>query len=295
MFLLSALAPQVGWRWRLPLLALAVLCPAAWLWTDPPIGPYGGLGFSITLAALLGALITGVIGGSLLRGAGLSRPASLAGLTLLAAGAVSLTLWQQYVPQACLDRPLQIRIAGMTLQVPAALQPRLEHGDEVWHFGRSDRKSGTAQLCRASRNGTQPLEMDRLWITPAASHEALPAACGSPPHPGWCTTYAASPFRHMGRIVIEPATGPPVAAAYWDPGGSLPKITEGDLRAGSTCLPTTTAAPTRCWVWHPLGPRFRLLVSTYARDPVFADMPVASARDMTRRAGSIALAILRQP
>jgi len=62
----SALALQIGWRWRILLVLLAVVLPAGFLWSDPPTGQNAGLGYTIVAGAFVVALILGIIFGTAL-------------------------------------------------------------------------------------------------------------------------------------------------------------------------------------------------------------------------------------
>lgn len=292
--LLSALALQFGWRWRIPLMLLAVVLPAGFLWSDPPTGQYAGLGYIIVAGAFVVALILGVIFGTALRFAPIQALTSVAALFFVAAAVTGFELRQQYVPSACLETPLQVRIAGIVLRLPPELQPRLENGNSVAHFGRIDRKSDFARFCRMSGNGARAIDMDIVWISPATNHKVITSACNVNAPPAWCSGYSSDPYRYIGKILIAPETNRAFPLSYWKEGGSLKKNRQGDLIQGSVCLLPNADHPTQCWTWQPLGDGSRLTVSTNNLDRTFDDKPIEEAREMIRQAREITLSIIKQ-
>lgn len=290
----SALAFRFGWRWRIPLLVLAIALPTGLLWFDPPTGEYAGLGYLLTGGLSIIMLALGTGWGGVMRLVGIAPLKSVAVFSAAAAAAVSFTLWHQYVPNACLDASLQVRIAGRTLHLPPELQPRLENGNNIGHFGRIDSKSNFARFCRMSRNGERVIDMDTVWITPASNHKSMSPACSVDEPPGWCSSYSAEPYRHIGKVLIAPETDPALPFSYWREGGSLKKDREGDLSQGSVCLLPNNDIRTQCWTWQPFGEGSRLMISTNNLDRAFDDMPIELAREVIRQARDVVLNIVEQ-
>ena len=176
-FLSSALALRFSWRWRIPLLLIAMGLPVALLWSDPPTGEYAGLGYIFVIVPSVVILIFGAVCGSIAR---LTRAASLKFVPALAVVACALAgfvLWYQFVPSSCFETPLQVRVASSVLLLPPEMQPRIEDGNSIDFFGWTNQKSSYARLCRKGRNGTRAIDVDTVWITPAASHDEMTAAC----------------------------------------------------------------------------------------------------------------------
>lgn len=291
-FLTSALALRFGWRWRLPLLAVAIGVPAAFLWSDPPTGEYAELGYVVLVIPTAVTLFVGAFCGSIARFAKVA-PTRFASGTVILAGVLSgLLLWDQFVPSACLSTPLHVKISNSDLFIPAEMQPVIEISNSKYLFGFSDRKSGTAQLCWWGRNGTRAVEADSVWITPAASYDEMMTTCKGGEPPAWCSAYAPDPFRHIGKFLIGPESELPFPPYYWDEGGSLKKDKQGNLTEGTLCLLPEEGSVTQCWVWSPFGQGSRLTVSTLNTDKIFTDMPVEKARDMIAKARVMTLAII---
>lgn len=289
----SALVPQFGWRWRIPLLMLAIALPTGLLWSDPPSGQYAGLAYLAVGGASIVTLAIGVVLGGVMRLAPILHLRSLAVLVAAAGASAGFVLWHQYLPNTCLETPLQVRIAGKILHLPSELQSRLENIDDVAHFCRIDRKSDFARFCRIGGNGERVIDMDTVWITPASNYEDMTSACDVDEPPNWCSGYSSDPYRHIGKILIAPQTDPAFPLSYWQEGGSLEKDRQGDLTQGSVCLLPDADIRTQCWTWQPFGEGARLTVSTNNLNRIFDDMPIEDAREMLRQARDITLNIIK--
>ena len=287
----GALAVQFGWRWRTVLLFVAVALPVGFLWSEAPTGQYAGLAYVIVLGASALALVLGVALGCVLRFAASGVLVSIVAIFFVAASATGFELYRQYVPNACLESSLQVRIAGKILRIPSELRPRLENGDDIGHWGRMDRKLDSARFCRMSENGTHAIDMDTVWLTPASNHSAMSSACSANERPNWCDSYSPEPYRYIGKIFFAPEADPGFPLPYWKEGGSLKKNRQGDLNLGSVCLLPDAGTRTTCWIWQPFGDGSRLTVSTNNLDPAFDEMPIVVAREMLRQAREVTLSI----
>lgn len=292
--LFSALALQFRWRRRIALLLLAVALPAGFLWSDPPTGQTAAVAFSIAIVVSVGVLFFGCLLGAIIRSTLMRTLTSVAVLSVAATAVTGGALWRQYVPIACLESPLQVRIAGNVLSLPHALQPRLESGDNVALLGRTNFKTDYARICRMSRNGERTIDMDTVWISPASNYTAMTSACNVNEPPAWCDNYSSEPYRRMGGILIAPDTDHDFPLPYWREGGSLKTDRQGDLTEGSVCLVPDAGDRTQCWVWQTFGTGSRLTVSTSNLDRTFEDMPVEEARELIRQAREMTLAIIEQ-
>ncbi|MGK7652138.1 hypothetical protein ACSQ76_06900 [Roseovarius sp. B08] len=290
----GALAMQFGWLWRTVLLFLAVALTVGFLWSEAPTGQYVGLAYLIILGASAIALVLGVALGCVLRFAASGVLFSIAAIFFVAASATGFELYRQYVPNACLESPLQVRIAGKVLRIPPELRPRLENGDDIGHFGRIDRKLDFARFCSTSENGTHAIDMDTVWLTPASNHSAMSSACNAKEPPNWCDSYSPEPYRYIGKILFAPEATPGFPLPYWKEGGSLKKNRQGDLSFGSVCLLPDADTRTQCWIWQLFGDGSRLTVSTNNLDPTFDEMPIEVAREMIRQAREVTLSIVDQ-
>lgn len=292
-FFASALSARLGWRWRIPLLVIALGLPAALLWSDPPTGEYAGLGYLFVIVPSAVALVIGAVCGSIARYAKFASFKFVAVMVVGAGASSGLVLWSQFVPSSCLEAPLQVRIADSVLHIPAEMRPRIEDGNQINFFGRSDRKSSTAQLCRSGRNGTQAISADTVWITPAANYDEMTAACSASAPPNWCKVFSPDDYRHIVKILIAPLeSDPDFPLSYWGKDGSLKKDQQGDLTQGSVCLLPDNGDVTQCWIWGPFGEGSRLTVRTNNMDQTFANMPVEQAREMAIKAREMTLAII---
>lgn len=289
----SALALRFGWRWRILFLGAAIALPTGFLWSDPPTGQYAGLAYLFVIGPSIAMLLLGVVLGIGMRSGGVRPLTSIAVLLSLSIATTGAALWHQYVPSACLKTPLPVRIGGQILHIPAELQPRLESGSSINFFGRSDRKSHSARLCRLSRVGARVIEMDTVWITPAANHQMMTAACEDTPTPAWCGGYSSTPYRHISKVLIAPDSSHAFPLSYWEEGGSLKRDRMGDLTQGSVCLLPDAGVRTQCWIWQPFGDSSRLTVRTNNLDAEFNDMPIEDAREMLRLAREMTLAIVK--
>ncbi len=283
-FLSSALAMCFSWNWRIPLLFVAIGLPVALLWSDPLTGQYAGLTYILVIGASLATMVLGVVVGSLLRRFAIAHWV----LGAIAAVAAVFVLWHQHVPNACLGAPLPVRIGGVDLIIPPEMRPRLEAGERVITFGSMDQKSSYAQLCRESRNGARPIEVDTIWLWPASTHTAMTRTCNGSTPPAWCETYSPDPYKHIRRILIAPASQPGFPRDYWK-SGSPNYDKQGDLIEGSICL---MASVTECWIWGPFGHDSRLIVSTSNLDKIFTNMSVDDAREMIVRTREMAISII---
>lgn len=295
--LFSSLAMQFGMRWGLLLLIVALAVPAGSLWYDPPSGEYAGLGYILKVIVSLVALAMGAFLGLAVRTACKASLTSVAVLFIINGALASLILWNQYIPSACLETPLQVQIAGRVMHLPSEMRPIIERGKSTGFFGRADRKSDSSWLCRKGRNGSKIIDVDTVSINPVSSHKTITQACKSDEPPTWCNSYSPEPFRRIGEIRIAPVTDRAFPMSYWTtPSGSLKKDRQGDLTRGSVCLsPDPKHGPlTQCWIWQPFGDGARLTVSTYNLDPIFNDMPIEEAREMIRNVRKMALEIITQ-
>lgn len=290
----AALAVQCGWRWRITLVFIMVALPAAFLWSEAPTGQYAGLAYLIVLGGAAIALVVGVIFGRALRIATIGTMFTFAVIFFVAASAAGLQLYRQHVPESCSGSPIHVRIAGKNLRIPPEMRPRLKNGDDIGHFGSVDRKSDFARFCRISENGTRPIDMDIVGLTPASSHSAMTATCSGDEPPNWCSIYSPEPYRFIGNILIAPEAEPGFHLPYWKEGGSLKKDRQGDLNFGSVCLLPNADSPTQCWAWQPFGEGSRLTISTNNLDRTFDGMPIEQAREMIRQARKVALSIVDQ-
>ena len=292
-FLLSAMAVQFGGLCRIASLLLAIFLPAALLWSDPPIGEFAGLVYIGTVGFSVGMMLLGFILGRALQLAGLATLVSVAVLFITSSAIAGFELWRQYVPNACLENAIEVRVAGKTLHLPHELQPRLQIGASIYDIGRMDSKHSYARLCRMSHNGSKAVAMDAVSIYPMVSHEVMTAACKAHEPPTWCTSYNDMPYRHISRILIAPeAKGHGFPLPYWRPGGALNKDRQGDLISGSICL--LPPSVTSCWTWNPFGEGSRLIVSTNNLDKIFIDMSAEEAREMISSARDMTLATISQ-
>lgn len=290
----AALAVQCGWRWRIAFVFVMLALPASFLWSDPPTGQYAALGYIIAFVGAAIALVIGVVFGGTLRFAGLPPVFVFAVIFFVAASAAGLQLHRQYVPESCSGSPIHVRIAGKNLRIPPQMRPRLENGDDIGHFGRVDRKSDFSRFCRMSKNGTRPIDMDTVWLNPAANHSAMTAACVGKTPPNWCSSYSPEPYRFIEKILIAPEADPGFPTPHWKEGGSLTKDRQGDLNFGSVCLFENDPSPTQCWAWQPFGDGSRLTVITNNLDRTFDGMPIEEAREMMRQAREVALSVVDQ-
>ena len=289
--LFSALALQFKWQKRIPLLLWVVVLPAGFLWSDPPTGQYAALAYVLVGAASAAALVLGAILGGAIRFARLRTLTAVTALLFAGLAVTGFELWRQYVPSACIEAPLQVRIAGSVLRLPSELRPRLENGDSIGHFGRINRKTDFARFCRMSRNGARAIDMDTVWITPATNHTSMSSTCNSDTPPAWCNGYSPESYMHIGKIIIKSASEPAFPSSYWGE-GSLKKDRQGDLIQGSVCLLPDADIVTQCWAWRPFGDGARLTVSTNNLDSIFKGMPIEEAREMIRHARDTTLAII---
>jgi hypothetical protein len=221
--LLSAVAFRFGWKVRAPLLLMALALPAGFLWSISPTGEYAGLGYVLTIVPSIVLLLVGASWGSLMRLVQVRQSVSVLVPVVIAGAYSGYVLWLQYVPRTCLETPLQVRAADEALNLPPELRPRLERGEDVNFFGRLDRKSDFSRVCRISRNGTQAIDMDVVWITPASNYLRLISACEADDAPNWCSEFSPSPYRHIGKVLIAPDTETGFPMPYWREGGSLKK------------------------------------------------------------------------
>ncbi|MDI3336473.1 hypothetical protein QKW60_08655 [Defluviimonas aestuarii] len=289
----TALALRFGWRWRILFLGAAIALPTGFLWSDPPTGQYAGFAYLFVTGPSIATALLGAALGIGMRSGGVRPRTSIAVLLSLSIATAGAALWHQYVPSACLKTPLQVRIDGVTLHLPSELQPRLEHGDEINFFGVPHRKSSFARLCRMSENGIRAIEMDTVWITPAANHQMMTAACEDREPPAWCNSYSSQPYRRVGKVLIAPNTDQDFPLPYWEEGGSLKTDHQGDLIQGSVCLLPDAGLRTKCWVWQPFGDSSRLTISTNNLDAEFNEMPIEDAREMLRLAREMTLTIVK--
>lgn len=291
----SALVMRFGLRRCFPLLLLAIILPIAMSWSDLPTGEHASLAYAIMAGFYLAALFLGGVFGSGMRYARLSSLKSVVALTALAGAFAGFALWNQNVPSACLNKALPVRIAGKTIYLPLELRPRLENGHSINFFGRADRKSDHAQLCRMSRNGTRAVKMDTVWITPVARYEAMNTTCAVNKPPAWCGSYSPEPYRRISRFIITSEDETNFLKVYWNEGRSPKKDRKGDLVDGSVCLLSDdTNQPTQCWIWRPYGTNSRLTVRAVNLDQPPSAMSVEGAREMIGVATDMTLDIIER-
>lgn len=289
--LLSTVAFQFRWKARAPLLLVALALPAGFLWSAPPIVQHAGL-HVLVLVPSAAALIIGAGCGSFMRLAQIRWSVSVLVPAIIAIAFSGYQLWLQYVPSSCLKTPLQVRIAGETLNLPWELSPRLERGEDIYLFGRLDKKADFSAICRMSRNGAEAIDMDVIWITPAANYSHLTSVCAADGAPNWCSGYSPTPYRHIGKVLIAPVSETDLPPTYWAEGGSLKAEQQGSLTEGAICPIPQDWGNTECSVWQPFGNGSRLTVRTNNRDPIFNGMPPEQARKMARHGLKTTLSIV---
>ena len=274
-------------RDRLPLVTVALALPVIFAWWEAPTGEYAGLFYAVLAAFALVPLIAGSLAGFLLRSVDGTRRAIFIGTVALVL--CGWELWRQYVPESCESLP--VAIGGEVLEIPAAFRPRLERAGFVGHFGRNDRKRDFAQLCRESRNGTEPVVMEAVWITPVSAEKRMTPVCASAKAPAWCEAYDARVFRRIGKILISTDGQRTVPHYYWNSSGSLDIRREGDLEQGTLCL---VSDRTTCWAWEPFGDgQQRIMVETNNLDLVFEGMSTEEALATLAPAREVFLEVVR--
>ncbi len=284
----------MGRWWRLPLIVLAAALPVGLLWSDPPTGQYAGLGIVLVLAISLAVSIAAAMLASIPKYLGVP-PMLLAGLFVATAGGLSsVALWKQYIPADCIGKSIQVRVAGEILDLPPEMEPLLAKETMAKFFGRAEKKADHALFCRMSQNGTRPVDVNVVSITPSSNEEAMTSACATNDAPTWCEMYAVEPYRHISNVLIAPATRYPVPESYWRGGGSLDIVRHGTLEQGWLCLIETNGRKTDCREWRPFGSGSLLTVSTGNSDPILNDMPVEEALEMVRKARNTFLAMVQQ-
>jgi hypothetical protein len=299
-FFLSAIAFYLGWRWRIPLLLVAMGIPAAWLSPDflavtgiPPewLGPYpptggeyAGLGYFMVIGLSVTAMILGAPFGGASRLQPIATLKFVSVLCIVTCAAVAFVLWSQYVPSDCLGTSLRVRIGGRVLQLPPEMQPRVQRGSRSDFFGSIDHKFGYARLCRAGGNGTLAVDVDALSIR--INLDEMADACNAGIPPAWCKSYFRSPDRGNFDVSIAPVSKADLPEHHWK---FTRSVKEGDLKEGSVCLDSIV---TRCSIWEPFDHDTRLIVSTSNLDKTFSNMPFAEAFEMTAKARETALAII---
>lgn len=292
---LGALAIQSGWRWRSFLLFLALALVIWYLKSEVPGGQYAGLALLIVSGAAVIALVFGAGLGAILRSAVPRTPTCIALVFCAATAVAGVVLYQQYVPDECRQSPLRIRIAGEALRLPAALAPLVERDGKLLFFGRADRKSDFAHLCRIGANGEREIRVESVRITPASSFAAMSLICNANAPPGWCGSYAPEPYRHASDVLIAPRAVNILPLPYWKEGGAPERQRQGDLTSGSVCLfPEDEDDRTECWIWQPFGDDARVTVRAANLEPAFEGMPVEAARAILVQVLEQTLSILRQ-
>lgn len=295
--LASIAALRKGWAQRLLLWAMAGTGPYIVLWLDPPVGEFAGLAYMLVGLYALGTLLVGSVLGWGLR---YVRPShAVAVLAVVILSAAGFELGRQYVPEACLKRPLPVSIDNTDLHVPAVMRARIERADDKAFFGRKDRKYGTASLCRASDNGTSPVPIETLWITPAAHADQMSETCGpsggATGGPSWCQAFRHTPYQHIGSVILSTNPQRTAPVYYWERQiENLRSTKSGDLTKGWLCVQGGYKNTTSCWLWEPYGSGdLRIMVETLNFDPVFQDMPVEDALKMASDAKTMIREILQ--
>lgn len=283
-FFAAALALRLGWMWRVPLLFVAISFPALLLWAYVQAGNGPGLVHTLVVGSAILAIGLGSACGAVFRR--LDVPTYVLGIGAVAAAA--FVVWDQYIPDACLGKPLRVRVAGSLLVIPIEMRPRVANGNSSQIYGLIDRKSQYARLCRKGRNGIRRVDVDTVSISPASSYKAMTARCDGDHPPAWCKAYSPTAYRHIDQVLIAPASRLGFPRPYW--GSEASKYDrQGDLVEGSICLKSNV---TQCWIWVPYGDGSRLIVSTNNLDKTFIDMPVEEARELILKARDTTLGII---
>lgn len=296
----GALAVQFGWQRCRFLILLAAVPPSAVVLSDPPSGQLAELVYFFAVVWFVVALAIGATIGGALRFAGIGRLRSVGAIVVIAAGAAAFHLHQQFIPSACLGSPFQVEIAGETLGIPPEMTPRLKAGDDIYRFGRMDRKLEYAQFCRMSQNGTRSVDVDTVWLTPASNHRTMSVACNADDAPTWCSTYDPEPYRYTLMIRIEPDAEPGVHLLHWTEGGLPERHREGDVIEGSVCLLSENGFAAQCYAWQPFGDRARLTVTSHHfggalgqnHGPSFEELTSDEVQEIMRQARDVALSII---
>jgi len=287
--LLSALAFSFGWKVRIPLLILA-LALLSWFWsTLPTSGDHYGLKYPLVLLPSAATFFVGAVWGLFMKKR--SFWVSVFVPVIFAGAYAGHVLWRQYLPEACLGKSLQVRVANEVMSFPPEVRSSFETNGAIYAFGSMEHKTSYAQLCRMSSNATQTIDVEALTIWPAAGFSRLTTACEAEDPPDWCGNYSEFPYRHMREVRISSRLGRP--EYYWD--SSIANERLGSLTEGSICLLPEDGRRTQCWVWQPFGDGLTLAIRTNNLDQIFDDMPVEQARNMTIEALITTLSIVYDP
>lgn len=282
----SSLAVLSDWRARIAFLLLAVALPYSFLMTQLPEGEYAFLGYLIVVGP---AFIAFVVGGGIASIAfwlGAAPRMAISVVLCTGLAGVSFVLWHQYVPDACKDATLQVRISGETLHLPAEMQPRLDWGEEAGIFGNFDRKVDFAKFCRMSRNGARPIDIDAIRINLNKIQESMIDSCRAGRSDDWCQLYTSDLNRQGLRLNIAPESQLPFLSYYWEEESSIEKVRKGDLQEGWVCHLNADNHARQCWSWQPFGDGARMTLSwdSFVRVTDNASAPVDVALATLRAA-----------
>jgi hypothetical protein len=292
--LFSALAFAIFKPQRLMFLSVALVIPVVWMWLTPPVGNHAGLVFLVTIISSITALLVGAVIGIAVYSTGIPSLKSTPILIFIAGSIAGYTLWIQFVPHACFEKPLQVRIAGKTLSIPAEMQTYFTKDGYKFHFGRAENKTQSAQICKMTQNGTQAIDIDALWIEPAKSYKTMSHACNDETNPVWCKNYHPKPYRYLDKISIKPIVNSARELSRWTKDKTPTTDPQGDSNTGSFCYILSQGKRTECRAWQPFGEGFRLMLETNHLDPVFMDATLKTTRKIMHQAGEMTLTILEQ-
>ncbi|MCO4824658.1 MAG: hypothetical protein KC451_07380 [Amylibacter sp.] len=292
--LFSALVFAISKPQRLACLFAALAIPMVWIWLVPPVGNHAGLVFLVTIGLSITALLVGAAVGIMVYSTGISSRKSVAILIFIAGSVAGYTLWIQFIPTACLEKPLQVRIAGKTLSIPAAMQTYFTIGEKKLHFGNVEKKTQSAQICKMSQNGTQAIDIDTLWIEPSKTYKIMSRACNVETIPVWCKNYRQKPYSSLKKISIKPIVNSAHELSRWTKNKTPTTDPQGDANRGSFCYVPSPGRSPECREWQPFGEDFRLMLEIQHLDPMLMGATMETTREIMHEAGNMTLTILEE-
>ena len=178
------------------------------------------------------------------------------------------SLKKQYVPDARCSNDSVIFVLGThEYTVGPEFQPRIEreaaNSNRRQNFFYSNKKSDKedmANLCKETNNGHTSIQVDVLWLTPAANFKNLDSICGgnTGPTKAYCTAYSSKLYQTVHKILFT--KHPQVLPSWFQHKDNPWVLTGGNLVNGFVCLGEDDGLePIQCKVWHQIDSEVTML------------------------------------
>jgi hypothetical protein len=218
----------------------------------------------------LGALVAGALWGLVVRRLGATPPPlvwMVVPVLVLAGGALEY----QRVPNAACAQAAPFVIGDLSLRVPRAMSTLSKTGEgypvQDWQGSYSAHpinKPDVRALCRATQNGTTPVQVSHLWISASDYRRFLEEACALKGGEV-CDALAQTRPAVLQLYSLEMDTVPLSMGQF--PGHTVQEARGKGTLEGVSCSPSTDArGRTWCHAWYQVTPEVYAVTTAWTQE-----------------------------